>query len=578
MGKILVLVFMLLGGSLNGQNLQNVYDLDFSKFNTCSWDWLKSQSNCSMKKLPEYLIIKNGAQNFGPPVKMSFRLSREITLLKSTKHPIRLRLKAKNNSNSNLVFSVAGFDKSQQLILSKEKSLRRTEEWSTIELEIGSVGLKAIEIEIRYEGNTDLQQEIYLAEIELNNERGDFQKFVLVPPKKSLPDLNISHAVQIRDRQTFTVDNLPGITNELQIIGLGECSHGSLSITEQRFEVLKQFIQQRKCSFVLLELPFDDTMLYDLFVQGDINDTTLVKDYLDNKIFAAASSYFRLFEWIRNFNLQSKRKVHLVGLDNSISLPSYALMDIFSNLLPPNQTEVLLKEVGQGNLLKVHTFLSNSKTLFEGLGNETYDLFVHVLGNNSLSKPNENFYFNRDVDMFKRVSNLYSQFYKSDELWVVLAHSKHLQKNDLFRKGEYINTLGSLLHKTKSERYYAIDFSFGTGSFVQDSCSRNAVTIDSISELSPNSFSFNALKIPYERFLYPTSQIKDNIFLSLSIGRYSFKRANFEFTSFKKNFDAIFFIRKSVAFRDFVRYPSIGNITFFVNKERQYYKYLKGSI
>lgn len=575
--RVIAILFLavLINQRLYSQQLTEALDLDFSNYNTCSWNWLAGQSSCTISKTPDFLNIKIRKMPFGPQPEMSFVLSKQITLATAIKRPIHVQLQAINKTNRNLILMVNGFDKNQNIVQQQKVTLSRTEEWSEMALHINPKGLKAFDIAITYDGNEERDQEIVLKEILIDGHESDIQKLLLQNEADNGRNLLQRGVIPVDSWSTFPIDNIPGFNDNLQLVGLGECTHGSLSITESRNELLKQLIIQKKCSFVLLEFSFDEVLLYDLYVQGLVSDSSMVKEHLDNKVFAAATSYFDLFEWIKDFNSQSGRKVRLIGLDNHFSSPSYALMDIFSSVLPEDLADRFLKEAGHSNYQAVLSLCKNSRELREKLGDTSYNLLVHVLANNESSLSSDDFHNDRDERMFQRTIRLHSEFFQPGELWCILAHTKHLQKNLLYKKGQLNHTLGSLIQSTSKKHYYVIDFSFGLGDFVQDSCSMNRITIDSINQLPTNSFSYSAMKTPYDQFLYPTKKIDDDIFLALSINRFSFKRTNFEFTSFKNNFDAVFFQKKSIAFRNFEMSPMVSIMKFNSKKDRQYYKYLK---
>jgi hypothetical protein len=77
---------------------------------------------------------------------------------------------------------------------------------------------------------------------------------------------------------------------------------------------LQKTFLNHNCDMVLLEHPFDASLLFDLNAQCMAPNRTFVEDYIKNTMFASGGEFLRLFDWTRDFNLKSEPKVHVIGI------------------------------------------------------------------------------------------------------------------------------------------------------------------------------------------------------------------------------------------------------------------------
>src|SRR5690606_33162159 len=131
--------------------------------------------------------------------------------------------------------------------------------------------------------------------------------------------------------------------------GLGESAHGSESLGKLQFSFVKDLVMYQQCTLVLLEIPFDTGLLFDLHIQGLTTDKGIIEGYLKQFV-DGGSTVFRLLTWLRDYNKTADRKVHVLGVDNSSVMPCFALMDYYSEILGPERAAPYLYNIYAGNI------------------------------------------------------------------------------------------------------------------------------------------------------------------------------------------------------------------------------------
>lgn len=572
------ILFLLISIVGNTQTLTDYYDLTFNAYNECNWDWLILKKNCKITKIHKddtNILLFNYENKLGVNNQaMEFEIGKSIILPKTNDNNLTISLKAKNDSENELFFIVVGIDNSEKILFKKIETLKKTSSWEKIVLTNTLKKVSAINLYFTYKGKAKENQSIGLQDLSINVNEKDISTYN-DDVNNDKVKLNSSSVIPLNmEDEEKLLGNIKKIRNK-RIIGLGESIHGNEAIANAQYFFLRSLIKQDNCKLVILEMPFDFAMLIDLFVQGLASESSerLVKDYL--KLGMDVSPLYNFLNWTRRYNTSAKEKVHVIGIDNSgfignIPLP---LMDYHLELLGKDNAQIYLQKLSTNQIHNLIDIAEKDSIIKSVLGNKNFSYYKYVL-QDEYSKNKEERYLDRDSKMMKRFIFIETLFTNSKQKIAILSHSSHLQKTKHV-SDQYHIPLGYLLSKKYGKSYFALNFSFGSGKFTQDSCYSSLRLIeDSLKFIPKNSFENAALKVNHNFFFYPSKQISDDIITTVDVRRNSQNKNHFKFANLKNRFDGYIFIRESKPFENIEKKPFSYSFKFFANKRRMYKKLL----
>lgn len=118
--------------------------------------------------------------------------------------------------------------------------------------------------------------------------------------------------------KTPRFDRIPELKTK-KIIAIGETIHGTETMNQMAFQLIKHQIKNNNCRLVLLELGMEKMLSFNRFVQ---NDASFDIDSLIDQSKAILISSKQLKEfcvWLKDYNKTAKEKVWLLGTDFSRS-------------------------------------------------------------------------------------------------------------------------------------------------------------------------------------------------------------------------------------------------------------------
>lgn len=545
-------------------------DLGFRNINDCNCDWIATQANCAIQKLDKGIRIRyqSNSRSNGP---MEYVLTKHVILPEIQYTALKVELIVRNNSDSSVEFSLVCIDENEKVSFEKTAFIAKSAKWLTIPIKDEATRAKAINVIIRYHGDANSLQSVELRRINITLDDQDLSEVLSSNKKMQSFKLQPNKLIAIKPEQKVKIKEYIPNVKRLKIIGMGESTHGSKNIVEERFEFVKDLVQHHRCTMVLLEIPFHDVLLYDLYVQGLIDDSALIVGYL-KRTFAGYTSYLNMLNWLREYNEKATKKVHVLGIDSRASGPLFSFMDYYTATLGSEKSNKYLYEIAKSNIQQVISFSKNDTLLQNKLGPVNYKLLIYFLSDRSFKIP-ANSYFNRenrDSTMFIRTLGLDSLLLETGDKIATLAHSAHLQKTNLIRADSVVKPLGSYLSDKYRDAYYAINFNIGGGTYVQDSCRSITLLIDTLKSIPKHSFEYAALQVPYEKFFCTTKNFRNRMHSMAYVNRYSQHKNHFTFASLERRFDAIVFQKRSVAFSDFEVNPWLYQFKFEHEKRRKY--------
>ena len=576
---ILLSILIIRGFFITAQTFSEKYDLHFQNANDCSWDWLKQKTSCRF-----YLQAATETGSFAPLLikydsvylteNMRFYMKKSIDISMVNAERVEICLIAKNESDSAVTFTMLGKNEEENPTFNTSALLENTSGWDTLYISASSKTTKTINIYIEFKGSKNPEQVISLKEIEIKMDGKPVDKWLNKNNTKAneTATLNPYYIVDLTKNPDLEKLNDMVDLNHKKIIGLGENTHGSKSISIARFEMLKTLIKFYNCKLILAEKHFDLGMLVDLYVQGIITDENgiidgylrLNNDYEPKKEFLV---------WLRKYNSTNKDKVHFLDVDKSgTGELNLALVDYHIELLGKDKAKPYLKLIENMNFTGLSD-LADSDSLIQNFNDvKNFNYYKKALST-GFSKEMADRFAARDSFMFQWVLFLDSLFTQPDEKIAILAHSGHLQKTKNEDKTVYFDVLGSLLNEKYKSGYWSVNFCFGSGTFSQDSCHTfTPVVIDSLKTIPFNSFENAALKTGNDYFYYPSAYLDSRLTSTAYITRGGRGKNQFGFSTLKNKFDGYIFIRKSEHFDKLEKWPFYYSLNFFDQKRKQYYQ------
>lgn len=218
----------------------------------------------------------------------------------------------------------------------------------------------------------------------------------------------------------ITKNHIIEIGNSINIIAMGEATHGQEKITELRFEIFKSLVEYCNFSVFILEEQYSTCQLInDWILSNSLYDI----NYLMNKLMwpwrsIQMSNFIR---WMKTYNENNDNKLSFMGIDVQFIDSDYKIKN------------------------DVTIYIDNIINELDNLpNNETDEMCGFEL---------------RDEAMF----NVFMKIYDPTKKYFLYFHNGHVSKKYFF--GNYKN-LGYLLSKKFLDKYYVIGNSFNGYSYL----------------------------------------------------------------------------------------------------------------
>ncbi len=289
--------------------------------------------------------------------------------------------------------------------------------------------------------------------------------------------------------------HLKPILKDVQIVGLGETSHGTREIFQMKHRMLEFLVKEMGFTIFGIEAshvgcrPINDYVLYG---KGNSRDALSAQGFWVWN----TEEVIDMIEWMRDYNktVTEDKKVQFVGFDTQMTAldtayknvssfvnnieermrPRMGLDTIIDQLKDQQKRREILKD-GLAIRTKLHQLMSylvlnelrfvhtNSRSTYESVLSDLRKIIQGVeSGDQKLEKELQ--YNIRDEYMAQTVLEVLQK--KGQEAKMVLwAHNSHISKNIDSHVNGYKKPLGSVLKGYIGKKYYAIGFSTFKGSF-----------------------------------------------------------------------------------------------------------------
>lgn len=559
----------------NAQTLDERYDLKFQCTDACRSPWIDQAFHCRFAR--DTTVLQGGNHPlriaFEPlsfkEVGMSFSLVQSIGLpvqAKGKEYRITLDYKAREITKMSYIASL--LNSAGQKVQADTLVLENSSDWSEPTLTLPWVpDAKAVEIRLNYRAdreNRHPEQTVWLSGITLRLDEADLGNRVW-NEHSAADSLRLVKSFEPRyvfplsaeGDKKFPFHTIPDFEKK-KVIGLGGFSLGSHEVIGSMFESARELITHHRATWVLIEWPFDVSVVYDLYVQG-LAPSGFEKSIRESLSVTGWDVEMSLdfIDWVREYNRTAERKVHLVGIDAwALPLANSILYEYFETLLGKEKGAYYLDLIRKKRYDKLTAVVREDQELERFMGPDNYGLLSYFLsGYRNVSLELGGYLkeeVNRYREMFQGYSNLVRNL-KEEEKCILLAHHTHIAR-DMRRIWLPTFTIGAISDfqekVEKKSDYYAISFQAGTGAIRRPDCSEPGRTC--IKPLPPapyNSFESVALSCGPDYFYYPTRYLGDDLLQYLSLPTYSDPSNGYVFASPKHRFDAIVFIRESTPAR-----------------------------
>lgn len=308
--------------------------------------------------------------------------------------PINYRIKYKNNdsvvitldpllkpsfaaaqsSNSNLVAYF--FNRNGDVVHSDTIALPHTREWTELSGEIKTRDCDFFTITIEVQGTS--------------NE---------APCALSIMDLSISGLPKVKEREVYPIqsssistweDLLSSPLMDKKILALGETVHGTETLADVAFSLMKERVLHHNCKLLLLELDIESTFALNRYVKNDANFDQNNADYrnrLKGSLFS--DSIWNFFDWIKEYNSTHNNEVSLYGVDFAIDL-KFSKIDICNFIYSLNKEsvstivpicEALISPSDELKANDILCMIDSNESLKNKLTEVEYKLLRHCISN-----------------------------------------------------------------------------------------------------------------------------------------------------------------------------------------------------
>ncbi len=267
------------------------------------------------------------------------------------------------------------------------------------------------------------------------------------------------------------LSKIANIFNDVQLIGIGECTHGTSEFTTMRYRIFKYLVENRGFNTIFIEADYSACLRLNRYINGADDDVD--KAILELMYFAWTTEELKEFvEWIRDFNQNTGNKIQIVGcdmqsfsddkieIDRILKTKNHtdSLPEFFHTLKYPYQdTSEIRQALNNWNSFYVN-YLKGVEPKNSLLINATLNQFLQ----HKLNPSNQ--YNYRDSCMALNILNYLNLNPHSKGIW--MAHNSHISKTQYDYPTSYsFKTSGQFLSEKLNEKYLSVAQTTNSGNF-----------------------------------------------------------------------------------------------------------------
>ncbi|RZJ23689.1 MAG: erythromycin esterase family protein [Acinetobacter sp.] len=348
---------------------------------------------------------------------------------------------------------------------------------------------------------------------------------------------------------------------KVEIIGLGESTHGTHEFFKTKASLIKELIRDFGFSVIAFETPMAEAHEINKFIIDGVGD---LDEMMNNRYLFSINKNTEIKElllWLKNENLSRSHKIHFEGVD--MQKPTQALKNIvnyfgenkiigidvkiISDFLSSNPNKAKYQEI-KSRLTTIKEYINkNERDLNLDAFNlkwakQNVELLLQMSDENLFGR----LYSKRDSLMAANLIFL-KNLYTKDKV-IFWAHNSHIQSTNSIGTGTY-------LKKQFLDAYYSIGFATGEGnvrtfdSYGVSKVSRISKSYEGsidfhLSSLNRNNYFLNLKKLNEKEPSYKKKLINQ---LNFRMMGFNEKITNYSEFHLTENFDALIFIKNSTA-------------------------------
>ena len=460
---------------------------------------------------------------------------------------------------------VRGMNSQQEFLRTDSANVPNDDEWQTVRC---SLPLKDVRyLTIGMVGNSKMKNrfdfrpsKVYLDRVTVHIAGQTIEQihrdnpFLIKRPDRLL-DLAYMNVFDEPDKSILQKTGL----QDKRIIALGETVHGSSTINDNVFSIIKNSILYDNCRLVLLERDMGNGLKMNLYIHGKLPESAIKELIHDTDgILMNLHSLENLLIWLREYNKTAITKVNLLGIEGFYNNQINAMFDYlyaFYNDMNRNLFYPILTEL---NRIEYESVLDlaeqDKKKLTELMGYHEYELLVDVLKgiirtHNDTRTIGRIFHarLNRDLYLYENARNFIDKLLRKDEKAIIYAHYGHAQKKEQTEGTfPYMQTMGSRLSEKFKDDYAVIALTVGSGEIqtrsLQYTDSICAYQLDTLPDYSLESVLMESAQDSIFIFV---QTLDDSVYCTRSIGNAPRWNRNYEYTNLHACADGIIYFKNS---------------------------------
>lgn len=247
------------------------------------------------------------------------------------------------------------------------------------------------------------------------------------------------------------------------ILGIGETIHGSKTLGNVAFNMIKQRIKENNCKLVLHEFPLESSLFVNRYIKNDprfkLED---IERYMEGSLSSETTIDF--IKWLKHYNTTHNNTVSLWGMDlESMKMACGIDLSEFIETLFKEQRNAQIDSI-VNRLLNGESSVSDQKELTESTGligkcltEDEREIIKWCLLTNQTYKETYDRLMHRDIIMANTCNKLIEMITKAGETTSIYGHFSHLNYlvgGDMSRLDNY--AMGHYMRAQYEHNYQAI--------------------------------------------------------------------------------------------------------------------------
>jgi len=289
--------------------------------------------------------------------------------------------------------------------------------------------------------------------------------------------INKDYLTKLSSTDITCFDQIPEIGAK-KIISIGETAHGTETMSEIAYQLIRRQIEHNNCRLVLTELSLEMMLSFNRFVQGDESFNLDSLLYSFNMTFISLKQTKEFCLWLREYNRDAAEKVWFLGADYCLSsIECIYLCDYLYNVNKTKNSPVVIqlyKNIYDARFTgdytdALTTFSDSCHLLDEAVGKTEAAIIKHcisTLDNIIKSKKNDGFKAEtaRDSVMFVNTDFLINLL--KPEKTMIFQHWSHVNYMESGFPVAKLKSFGSYLKEKYDSSLYCLSIRSQRGSYL----------------------------------------------------------------------------------------------------------------